>query len=122
MKKLLSSIACVAVLSGCAAPTTYTSAPFIQYDKDTEYAVEDRPNGFDISVNYSRYQFIPESASVATACKQALTSIAHEEADKRKRKIETINEQRIKISMGRNGFAGTTTCAANVQVLWQTKS
>lgn len=89
------------------------------YDKDTEYAVEERLEGFALTVYYSRYQFIPESDAVATACKSALTSLAWELAEKRGKPIEPINEQRIRISMGRNGLSGITSCQGNTVVSWR---
>jgi hypothetical protein len=107
------------VLSACAVPTQQTSAPMSAYDKDTDYAVIDQAGGFQVAVNYSRYQFIPESSAVATACKSALTAIAYEYADKAKRKIQPVNEQRIKISMGRNGMTGITSCSALGVAEWQ---
>ena len=91
----------------------------VPYDKDTEYAVTSLPEGFSIAINYSRYQFVPESSAVATACKSALTSIAYEQADKQGRKINPLNEQRIRISMGRNGLSGITSCSASVVAEWQ---
>jgi hypothetical protein len=103
-------------LAACATPVSHTNIPLSTYDKDTEYGIEEREDGFSITVYYSRYQFIPESDAVATACKSQLTAIAWEEADKRGRKIEPINEQRIRISMGRNGFSGITSCQATAIV------
>lgn len=103
-------------LAACATPVSYTNIPLSTYDKDTEYGIEEQEDGFSINVYYSRYQFIPESEAVATACKSQLTAIAWEEADKRGRKIEPINEQRIRISMGRNGFSGITSCQATAIV------
>ncbi|MBL8445800.1 MAG: hypothetical protein JNJ44_00105 [Zoogloeaceae bacterium] len=91
----------------------------IQYDRDTEYSVMARDDGFSITINYSRYQFIPESGAVAVACKSALTAIAFEHADKLGRKILPINEQRIRLSMGRNGFTGITSCSATAVAEWQ---
>lgn len=91
----------------------------LTYDKDTEYSMSDRVNGFDLTVNYSRYQFIPESSAVAVACKSALTSLAHELADKKGRKIKPLNEQRIRISMGRNGLTGITSCSAQAVAEWE---
>ena len=108
-----------ALLSACATPVSHTSVPLSSYDKNTEYGLEDRPDGFEITVYYSRYQFIPESDAVATACKSALTSIAWEVADKKGKQIEQINEQRIKISMGRNGISGITSCQAFVVAKWK---
>lgn len=107
-----------AALVGCASPVQQSQAPQIDADKDTSYSVEDRPDGFFLAVSYSRYQFIPESAAVAAACKQALTATAYDLADKRNRKIEPVNEQRIKLSMGRNGFSGITSCEASAPVTW----
>lgn len=109
----------VAMLGGCAAPSRQTEAPMLPYDKDTEYAVIQKPDGFSLAINYSRYQFIPESDAVATACKSALMAIAYEHADKQGRKIRQINEQRVRISMGRNGLTGITSCSALAVVEWQ---
>jgi hypothetical protein len=55
------------------------------------------------------------------ACKQAFTSLAYDLADQRGRKIVPINEQRIKMSFGRNGFSGTTSCSATAPVEWAVK-
>jgi len=107
------------LLASCATPVSYTNAPLSTYDKDTEYGIEDKPDGFGITVYYSRYQFIPESSAVATACKSALTSIAWEVSDKKGKAIDPVNDQRIRISMGRNGLSGITSCQAYVVVTWK---
>jgi hypothetical protein len=107
------------LLSSCATPVSHTNAPMSTYDKDTEYAVEDRSDGFSLTVYYSRYQFIPESAAVATACKSALTALAWEVAERKGKRIEPVNEQRIRISMGRNGFSGITSCQAFAAIEWK---
>lgn len=112
MKYLIAALA-VAALAGCATP-----APGGGSAKDTEYTATDTPDGYVVSLAYSRYQFIPESAVVQAACRQALMASAHDEAAKRGRKIEPINEQRIRISMGRNGLTGMTSCEASVPVAW----
>jgi len=117
--KLVATLLFASALISCAAPTKMTNARMTAYDKNTDYAVTSRPDGFSISINYSRYQFIPESSAVATACKSALTSIAYEYADKQRRKIQPINEQRIRISMGRNGLTGITSCSALAVAEWQ---
>ena len=103
---------------GCATPMQYSDAQMTAYDRDTEYSVSPRPGGFAITIYYSRYQFIPESDAVAVACKSALTAIAYEQAEKQGRKITPINEQRIRISMGRNGFTGITSCSATAIAEW----
>lgn len=107
------------LLSGCATPVSHTNMPLSTYDKDTEYGIEKRDDGFSITVYYSRYQFIPESDAVATACKSQLTAIAWEHADNNGRDIEPVNEQRIRISMGRNGLTGITSCQANAVAKWK---
>mgnify|MGYP006104860663 FL=1 len=110
---LVSAIVGIGLLAGCAAPVSHVNVPMQTYDQNTEYSVTDHPNGYTITVFYSRFQFIPESDAVATACKSALTSIGWEVADNRGVKIKPINEQRIKISMGRNGVSGITSCQAS---------
>ena len=106
-------------LTACATPVSHTNIPLSTYDKDTEYGIEQRPNGFAITVYYSRYQFIPESDAVATACKSQLTAIAWEHSDKAGKPIKQINEQRIRISMGRNGLTGITSCQAFAVAEWR---
>lgn len=107
------------LFSGCATPVSHVNLPMSTYDKDTEYSISPRENGFSITIYYSRYQFIPESDVVATACKSQLTAIAWENADATGKKIKPINEQRIRISMGRNGLSGITSCQANAIIEWQ---
>ena len=117
--KLFVTFLFCSLLIGCATPTKMTDAPMIYYDKDTEYAITDNNNGFSIAINYSRYQFIPESSAVDTACKSAVTTIAYEHADKQGRKIHPLNEQQIRISMGRNGLTGITSCSAMAVAEWE---
>jgi len=116
--RLIVTMFAVILLSACATPVSHTNIPLSTYDKDTEYGIEKRENGFAITVYYSRYQFIPESDAVATACKSHLTAIAWEHSDSEGKKIEPLNEQRIRISMGRNGLSGITSCQANAVVKW----
>ncbi|BBO86191.1 hypothetical protein DSCO28_67570 [Desulfosarcina ovata subsp. sediminis] len=59
--KLFYTALIVLLLAGCATPVSHTNIPLSTYDKDTEYGIEDRDDGFGITVYYSRYQFIPES-------------------------------------------------------------
>lgn len=109
------------ILSGCAAPAGYSNASMSTYDKDTEYRVDDTASGFTLTIYHSRYQFVPETDAVAVSCRQALTSLAYEIADKRGKEIAPVNEQRIKMSFGRNGFSGITSCSATVPVEWAAK-
>lgn len=119
LHKLLSALLLASILAGCATATKQTDASMTPYDKDTEYALMPQADGFTIAINYSRYQFIPESGAVAIACKSALTAIAYEQAVKQGRKIQPLNEQRIRISMGRNGLSGVTSCSALAVAEWQ---
>ena len=108
----------ILIVSGCATPVRHTNIPLSTYDKDTEYGIEETNTGFGITVYYSRYQFIPESDALAVACKSQLTSIAWEHADKSGQPIKQINEQRIRVSMGRNGLTGITSCQAYTVAEW----
>jgi hypothetical protein len=100
------------LLVGCATPVSHTNIPLNTYDKDTEYGLEERDDGFAITVLYSRYQYFPESDALGDACKSMLTAIAHEVADGRGKPINQINEQKIRLSFGRNGITGITSCQA----------
>jgi hypothetical protein len=113
------SLAVAFAMAGCATPVGYTNQPLATYDKDTEYRADDTPTGFNLTIYYSRYQFIPESGAVAVACKQALTALAHDLAQQRGRKIKPVDEQRIRLSFGRNGLSGVTSCSATAPVEWQ---
>ena len=115
-------VAVTVLLSGCATPDRFTDAPMKRAGKNTTYAIEDSDRGFQITVNYSRYQFIPESGAVATSCRQELTSLAHDYADGHGRAILPINPDRIRMSMGRNGVSGITSCSASVPVSWSTQA
>lgn len=113
---LVPAIVGIGLLAGCATPVSHVNAPMNTYDQNTKYSVTDHPKGYTITVFYSRYQFIPESDAVATACTSALTSIGWEVADNRGVQIKPINEQRIKISMGRNIVSAITSCQASALV------
>ena len=105
--KLVAALAITVTLISCTAPTSQTTKRLNGYDKDTEYAIEERGDGFTLTVTYSRYQFIPESDALTTACKSSLTSIAWEIADKRGKKILPINEQRIRLHSFRKNLLVT---------------
>ena len=106
------------LIGGCATPVSYTNKPMKQYDKTTAYHVESHADGFTLVVNYSRYQFFPESASVAMAGKSALLVIAHETAQASGKRLQQINEQTIKMSMGRSAWSGITSWSGMVRVFY----
>ncbi len=117
MKKLLALLALLLAPS-CATATRHLESPLMHYDKDTKYAIENRDDGFDIEVYYSRYQFIPESEVVVAACKSNLNYLANNHARSNNKNIVPINEQNIRISTGRNGLIGITSCTAGAAVYW----
>ena len=117
MKPIL--IALMAFFAGCATPASYSTQPLSRYDKDTTYRIDEHPKGFAVTVYYSRYQFIPESDALAQAAKSALLNIALETADARGRQIERVDDQRIRMSMGRNGITGTTSWSGTVKVFYK---
>lgn len=120
--KLLVVSAAVALISACTTPSGIPTEAMTTYDDDTKYLQTPTDSGFKLVVYYSRYQFFPESNAVEAACRSMLTSIAYELADKEGKPIEKINEQRIRISMGRNGMTGITSCLATGVVNWDKSS
>lgn len=114
MKKL--SILLLAALTACTYPNSYSQQPMEELDRNSDYSVVENPKGFAITVQHSRYQFIPETDALLQSCKSALLSSAYEYAEGKGREIKPINEQRVKISTGRNGLSGMTSCTASVPV------
>lgn len=121
MKPLLLILALSTLLAGCATPAGYSNQPLQTYDKDTEYRIEEAQDGFTVTVYYSRYQFIPETSATFEACKSALTNIAYDHADHIGKPIEQINEQRIRVSSGRNGLTGITSCSATTSAKFKSR-
>lgn len=108
-------------LGGCATARKQSDIDLDRSAPNTDYGVKARPDGFEIEVEYARYQFIPESEAVSTACKSQLLALAYQYADSEKRQIEPLNEQRVSLSMGRNGLSGMTTCRAHGVAIWKQK-
>ena len=116
MRLMIFALLVGVTICGCTTPVSYTEKPLHRYDQNTTYRVEDHLDGFSITMFYSRYQFVPESDTVLSVCKSNLTSLAYEIADQKNRTIPLVNEQRIKVSMGRNGITGITSCSANLKI------
>jgi hypothetical protein len=76
--------------SACTTPANFSNQPLSRHDANTQYSIEEASDGFGISVLYTRYQFIPESDAILAACKQALTSLAYDLAERRDREIRGI--------------------------------
>lgn len=118
MKRFLILLA-VAMMASCATPVGYTEKALARYDKNTTYRVDDHTDGFTVTMYYSRFQFIPESNAVADVAKSNLTAICYDVADAKGRDIQPINEQRIKMSMGRNGLTGITSWTGTVKAFYK---
>ena len=118
MKPLLPLLATPLLIAACSTPPRYSSAPYKRLDHRTEYSIVDTPNGFTTSVIYREYQFIPRLSVVREEGKNALINIAYNEADARGRKIEPINEQRIRMSMGWNYLTGVKTWSGSAPAFY----
>lgn len=119
MRRFLAAFIASVVLTACTTPLQQSGPDKIVLDRDTSYSVQDRPDGFTVTVAYDRYQFVPETAAVMSACRSALLAAAYDVADRKGRQIEPVNEQRIRISTGRNGLTGITSCEASAPVEWK---
>ena len=104
------------LLASCATASRFTDLPMQKRGQHTQYAVEDTEGGFTLYVTYRRYQFIPESSAVDAAATSELLALAHDIAAERGKELKPINEQRIRKSMGRNGFSGITSWSGTVTV------
>jgi hypothetical protein len=103
----------------CSTPAKYTDAEMKPYDDDTEYAVESFDKGYIVSITYGKFQFFPESAALSDACRTQLRSVVWDHSDHMGKEIKPINEQRIKLSVGRNELTGVTTCSAQIKVFYK---
>lgn len=117
MKVSASLVIAAMLVAGCTTPMPQGGRA--EDDRDTGVTIQDTPDGFTVAVTYSRYQFIPETSAVATACRSQLLAAAHDTAARKGRAIEQINEQRIRLSTGRNGLTGMTSCEASVPATWK---
>jgi len=108
----------VCIFAACATPASHTNEALSTYDKHTEYSIEENDNGFSIRVYYSRYELV-ESTDVARACKQQLAAIAWTYAENKRRAIEPITEQQIRISMDRTVIKADTSCQADAVISWK---
>ena len=118
MKRLIPALL-LASLSACTTPADVTKPLSTASDKNAEFTLNDTPSGFAIEARYSRYQFVPETDALLTACRSIVMARADEEAKRRSREIEPIAEQDIRVSTGRNIINGRTSCRAFVEARWK---
>ena len=105
--------------SNCSTSNKLTKIELKNKTSDISYGVKENDRGFEIEISYKKYQFWPESDALITTCKSQLISTAYDYADEKGSSIKKINEQRIKISMGRNGLTGVMSCNASTKVSWE---
>ena len=109
----------LAFTSGCAVPASHSSGPYTALDRNTEYRIDERPGGFRVSVNCSRYQWFPDISEMRHACVSTVTSVAYDTAAQRRRRLRRIAEDRIRVDTGRNILTGVSFCAASATVEYE---
>lgn len=119
MKKITSMLAALTLLSACTTAADVSTPLAAGGDKNAKFDIKDTANGFTIDLSYSRYQFVPEADALLVACRSIATTRAYEEAKSRGKEIQPINEQTLRVSTGRNGLSGRTSCRAFVEATWK---
>jgi hypothetical protein len=113
-------VAIAVLLTGaCTTPADVSKPLAAGKGNDAKIAIADTATGYTVDVRYSRYQFVPETSALLVACRSIATARAYEEAKNRGREIEPINEQTIRVSTGRNGILGLTSCRAFAEASWK---
>jgi hypothetical protein len=113
------TLALCLALAACTHPAD-VSRPLTEVeDKNAHFEVKDAPAGFTVEARYSRYQFVPETSALITACRQLATARAYDEAKRRGREIEPVNDQTVRVSTGRNIINARTSCRAFVEARWK---
>jgi hypothetical protein len=103
-------------IAGCTRPVGYDNGYYNQRSGGTDYRVEERPDGFAMTVRIEQYQFIPDAAALEERCRRDATALALEEADKRGLRAANVDTRRVRSSAGRDIVTGTTSCTAMVPV------
>lgn len=118
MKKIMPMV-CLALLAACTTPADVSQPLTAGGDKNARFDIKDTANGFTVDLRYSRYQFVPEADALLVACGSIATTRAYEEAKRRGREIQPINEQTLRVSTGRNIINARTSCRAFVEAVWK---
>ncbi len=113
----MASLTMLSLAVACSTAATPPGPRMKAYDDNTQYRVEDTRRGFKLTIRYSEYQFRPDERAVGFVCIQTLVSLAHEIADERGLTIEQIDRERVRLTFGRNGLTGRTTCSGSVSVV-----
>lgn len=117
MKKIMPAL-CLAILSACTTPADVSKPLTAGGDKNAKFDIKQTAGGFTVDLRYSRYQFIPEAGALLTACRSIIIARVEEEAKVRGRAIKPIDEQAVRVSVGRNILSGRTACRAFVEAVW----
>jgi hypothetical protein len=112
-------VVAIPFLTACVTAAPHSGGPYIRLDNDTEYSIEERPVGFRVSVKHSRYQFFPDAAEVRHSCRTTVSSLAHDIAAKRGRRIRPLTEDRIRVDTARNILNGVSSCSASATVEYE---
>lgn len=112
------ALATALALTACTTPADVSRPLTDGGDKNAKVQITDTATGFTVNVRYSRYQFMPETSALLVACRSITTARAYEEAKRRGREIEPINEQTIRVSTGRNIVNARTACRAFAEARW----
>jgi hypothetical protein len=115
----ITPLLCLALLSACTTPADVSKPLTAGGDKNAKFDIKDTATGFTVDVRYSRYQMIPELDALLVACRSIVTTRAYEEAKRRGRDIQPINEQTIRVSTGRNILSGRSACRAFAEAIWK---
>src|SRR5262249_20304361 len=113
MRRLVpQAVVCVGLLvAACGGPIRLVEGTYQRLDPQTEYLVEERPDGLLISVVLREYQFVSDQGDVRRECRSTLTSLAHAQAERRGRRLQPINDERMRLTTGRQIPGGITWCA-----------
>ena len=117
--KLRFPIALSILLMNCAIPVSHANTPLTRYDNHTEYRIENRDDGFNLTVYLKMWQLHQKNETVATICKIRLKEIAKEHSDITGKPINYILESDIQLTIGRNDESAITSCQANAVVKWK---
>jgi len=112
-------VASVAMVAACTTPADVSMPLSAGGDKNAKFDIADTANGFTVDLTYSRYQFVPEGDALIVACKSIATNRAYEEAKKKGKEILPIDDDAIRVSIGRNILNARTACRAFVEATYQ---
>lgn len=113
------TLALCLALAACTTPADVSKPIGAGRGNDAKVVVADTPGGFTVDVRYSRYQMIPETSAVLTVCRSTAIARVAEEARSRGREVEPLDEQNVRVSSGRNGILGLTSCRAFAEATWK---